>query len=58
MYEFLITMGIASYLLILFSFLSGIKIIKVKYRIHKRIGILGFAGASIHGLLMFYYNFF
>lgn len=56
MYEFLIVMGIASYLLILSSFLTGMKIIKVKYKIHKTIGIIGFTAASTHGLLMLYFN--
>jgi hypothetical protein len=31
MYEFLIVFGIVAYLLILFSFLTGMKFIKVKY---------------------------
>ncbi|MBA7516125.1 hypothetical protein ES705_08170 [subsurface metagenome] len=58
MYEFLFIMGILSYVLILFSFLTGIKILKVKYKVHRTIGIIGFSGASVHGILMLYLNVF
>jgi len=52
MYTFSLIMGIAAYSFILFSFLTGMKIIKVKYKIHKRIGIIGFTCASMHAILM------
>ena len=51
-------MGIPAYLMILISFLTGIKIIKVKYKSHKLIGIIGFCCASVHALFMMYYSFF
>jgi len=56
--EIVVFMGIVAYSLILTSFLTGMKIIKVKYKVHKIIGIIGFSCASIHGLFMIYYNFF
>ncbi|MCK4662570.1 MAG: hypothetical protein KAT68_06880 [Bacteroidales bacterium] len=58
MFTFLFIMGIVSYLLIMFSFITGTKIIKVKNKVHKTIGIIGFSSASIHGLIMLYFNLF
>ena len=57
MYTFLIIMGICAYLSILFSFLTGMKFIKVKFKVHKTIGIVGFTAGTIHALLMLYFNF-
>ena len=56
--EIIVYMGIVAYSFILISFLTGMKIIKVKYKVHKTIGIIGFSCASIHALYMIYYNFF
>lgn len=56
MYNFLFIMGIITYILVIFSFLTGMKIIKVKFRLHKKIGIAGFCCASVHGILMLVYN--
>jgi len=52
-------MGIAGFLMFVFSFLSGLRYIKVKakYRLHKRIGILGFCLVSIHAIVMSYTYF-
>lgn len=56
MYSFLFIMGIITYLLVISSFLTGMKVIKVKFKVHKKIGIAGFCCASIHGILMLVYN--
>jgi hypothetical protein len=53
-------LGIVGFLMFSFSFLSGLRIIKVKakYRLHKRVGIIGFTAMFIHGVSMLYFNFF
>ncbi|MBN2522739.1 MAG: hypothetical protein JXB24_05665 [Bacteroidales bacterium] len=58
MYELILTIGIVAYSLILISFLTGMKLIKVKYKVHKIIGILGFSCATVHALFMLYFNLF
>jgi len=58
MYKFILTVGIIAYSLILISFLTGMKLIKVKYKVHKIIGIFGFSCASVHALFMLYFNLF
>ena len=57
MYTFLIVMGILAYLSILFSFLSGMRFIKAKFKSHRIVGIIGFTAATVHALLMIYFNF-
>lgn len=59
-YSVTIYLGIIGFILLTFSFLSGMRIIKVKakYKLHKRIGIIGFSAAAIHALVMLYYFFF
>jgi len=46
--------------MVIFSFLTGMRIIKIKaqYRIHKKIGIVGFGIITIHAVAMLYYYFF
>jgi hypothetical protein len=53
-------LGIAGLFLFLISFLSGLRYIKVKakYKLHKRIGIVGFIAVCIHGVVMSYFYFF
>ena len=57
-WTFLFIMGIAAYLMIIASFLTGMRIVKVKFKVHRKLGIVGFIIASIHGLLMLYSNLF
>jgi DMSO/TMAO reductase YedYZ heme-binding membrane subunit len=54
-----IYMGIVGFLLCIFSFLSGMRYIKtnIKYRLHKRLGIVGFAAVSIHACIMLYFHY-
>jgi len=58
MYQTLIVLGIVTYLLIVMSFLSGMRIVKLPYKYHKIIGIAGLCAASVHGLSLLYLNFF
>lgn len=59
-YDISIYLGILGFILLSFSFLSGMHIIKIKakYRLHKRIGIIGFSAAATHALVMLYFFFF
>lgn len=47
----LLISGIINFLLLLFQLLSGLRIIKVSFSIHKKTGILLFTIATIHGLV-------
>jgi len=47
--DIILWLGIINLLLVLFQLLSGLKVIKVKYKIHKRMGILLFFTALTHG---------
>jgi hypothetical protein len=58
LYTIIMIMGIIAYVMFLISFLTGMKIIKVKYKIHRRIGIIGICCASAHALYMLYNSFF
>lgn len=52
-------LGIAGFLMFVFSFLSGLRFIKVKakYRLHKRIGVIGFCCVTVHAFVMSYFYF-
>lgn len=52
--------GLIGFVMIICSFLTGMRIIKVKpkYHIHKKIGIIGFCIITVHALFMSYYYFF
>ncbi len=47
--DIILWLGVINFFLVLFQLLSGIKVIKVKYKIHKNMGILLFCTAFIHG---------
>lgn len=59
-YTIVLLCGILGLLLLTFSFLSGLRIIKpkAKLRLHKKVGIVGFILAAFHGLNMLYSYFF
>jgi hypothetical protein len=59
-YDIVIYLGILGLLMMIISFLTGMRYIKIKpkYKVHKRIGILGFIFAMIHGFTMLYNYFF
>ena len=47
----ILLLGVVNALLLLFQLLSGFRVIKVSYSIHKKTGILLFFTAFIHGAL-------
>jgi DMSO/TMAO reductase YedYZ heme-binding membrane subunit len=49
--------GIFGYLMVLLTALSGLKVIKVKFKVHKLMGITAAVIISLHTLYMMY-NFF
>jgi hypothetical protein len=53
-------LGILGFLALTFSFLTGMRYIKIKakYRVHKKIGIVGFIAMFIHAVVMLYSSFF
>ena len=53
-------LGMVGFLAFTCSFLTGMKFIKIKakFRLHKRIGKIGFFAMLTHGLVMSYYYFF
>ena len=58
MYNLIIPLGIASYCMIGAAVLTGLRIIKVKVNVHKMIALLGIAGATLHAILVIYFNYF
>jgi hypothetical protein len=59
-YQVTVYLGILGFLCMSFSFLSGMRFIKPKpkYKLHKRIGIIGFTAVVVHGCTMLYFTFF
>jgi hypothetical protein len=59
MYKYLlIPGGIVTFSLILTTVLSGLKVIKLGFKWHRRLGITAAIFATCHGLLALYINFF
>ena len=58
-YDIVLYFGVSGLMMMIFSFLTGMRIIKTKpkLRLHKWFGIFGFIAASIHGFTMLYYHF-
>ncbi len=58
--DIIIYLGILGLLMMIISFLTGMRYIKIKpkYKVHKTVGIVGFIFALIHGCTMFYLKFF
>mgnify|MGYP001207741853 CR=1 FL=1 len=50
-------LGIINFFLALFQLLSGLRYIKVKYKIHKLLGIIFFFTATIHGVYALITNY-
>lgn len=49
----ILILGICNLLLIFFQLLSGLRIIKVKHKVHKKTGITLLIFALVHGSLAF-----
>ncbi len=60
MFEVMIYFGLLGFLMLCFSFLTGTHILKIKgkFRIHKKVGIVGFIFMATHAIFMSYYVFF
>ena len=58
MYILIIVLGIVNLFLVLIQLLSGLKVIRISFKSHKRFGIFLAVGAVVHGLLALYMNFF
>lgn len=58
MYYLAIAFGAIAGIFFIFSFLSGLKIVKMKYIWHKRIGIIGFSLMCMHLILFAYFLIF
>lgn len=43
--------GIINFILLLFQLLSGLRVIKVKIKVHKTTGIILFVIATLHGII-------
>ncbi len=46
-----LVLGIINFLLVLFQVLSGFRIIKINYKIHRRTGMILLFTAALHGVL-------
>jgi hypothetical protein len=55
MYQFILPLGILNFLLALFQILTGLKIVKVRFKIHKITGILLGVFALIHGTIAIFF---
>jgi len=58
MYIAIIVLGIVNLILVLIQLFSGLKVIRISFKSHKRFGIVLVFGAIVHGLLALYTNFF
>jgi len=47
----ILILGVCNLLLIFFQLLSGLRVIKVRPKVHRKTGIILFAFALVHGLL-------
>jgi len=50
----ILILGVCNLLLILFQLLSGLRVIKVKFGVHKKTGIALVVFATVHGMLGFF----
>jgi hypothetical protein len=59
-YNLSVFLGVIGFLLLLLSFLTGIKVIKSgsKNNLHKLFSIIGFAAAAVHSMVMLYFSIF
>lgn len=58
MYIAILVLGIINLILVLIQLFSGLKLIRISFKSHKRFGIALATGAIAHGLMAIYYNFF
>lgn len=58
LYDLIVPLGIGSYLVMGVAVLTGLRIIKVKVKVHKTIALIGILGATLHAGLVIYFNYF
>ncbi len=58
MYQFVIPLGILTYILLTITMFMGLRIFKVRFKIHRLFGILTFISASLHAGLVLYLSYF
>lgn len=56
-FNLILWLGVLNLFLALFQLLSGLRIIKVKHRLHKKIGIFFFFTVFIHGIYALITNY-
>lgn len=56
--DFIRPLGLFSYVIILLAVLTGARVIKLKVKQHRLIGLIGIVGATLHAALVIYYNYF
>jgi hypothetical protein len=56
-YEIAVPFGIAAYGVFWLSVLSGTRVIKVGFKWHRRLGLLGITLASVHAGIMLYFGY-
>jgi hypothetical protein len=57
-YDVIVPLGIGSYVILGFAVLTGLRIIKVKVKVHKVIALIGITGATLHAGFVIYFNYF
>lgn len=57
LYKLIFPVGILTWLFVLFAVLTGLRIIKVHYKWHKRIALFAITLATVHALLVLYTKF-
>ncbi|MBU2652012.1 MAG: hypothetical protein KKA81_13875 [Bacteroidetes bacterium] len=58
LYIFVIPLGILTLVLLTLTILMGLRVIRVKFRIHRLFGILTFISALLHAGLVVYLTYF
>ncbi len=56
LHELIGPLGIMTYTLVLLTFLSGLKVLKLSFKNHRLLGIVSVVLASCHGLLVIILN--
>jgi len=57
-WDFVMPLGIATYIMIILMLLTGMKIIKSKGKTHKKLGVITFILATCHAGIILYSNYF
>ena len=55
--DIILWFGMINLLLVLFQLLSGLRVVKIKYKTHRLLGIILFFTATIHGIYALVINY-